>query len=587
MKHLIMLSVLVLTFGVYASIDFYSYRTEIYPKDSLVHYKQILLGYTELGNSEIKVIPKGAYLDVTEDAWISSDVTNLNLTGLTGDYLFKGTIPVPRFATLVGLQTWKGDTLYRAGLYESKYITDNSFPDSGMLQQSLDSRIALLQKHTEVNYELTLTRIALGEKKHVRIRYLLRPDENSLGKYTIPVLFHTSSGKTPRSIKVIMYADNKDHIFTLLSGNTPLMLNDTSTNLIPYQSSITLQFAKRPMSAVNLTEFTSGPYKGNYLLVNTAINDSIVSQLSKPISTVFIWRWNDQQQMVEFQNQVKTLSGYALEVIDQAKKIKSTILELKKLGNHVGLIHTVEGQSSLNFCSKSLSANEDSSILEYLNTFNEMDMYEKYAPFVTSSTPAWVPKEINSSVIEQSRNELSISLTKAKELLKSSAANQFHHIVMLSEGVAPYDNRKNMSEDFKSLLDSITVATDNVQWRGVDVNTSFLHNNLYSWREFSFPSFSPITIQLKLKNFQQPYTFSLNQNVWSQALTISARTVAAWDSTLYWMGFDGAGKETATIKVLPTVYSIYADSALAKIWADDENHIAEDEEIYPGAHSVY
>ncbi len=66
----------------------------------------MLLGTTELENSEITVTPKGSYLDIIEDGWLSSDVTKLNLYGLTGDYLMKGSFLFPE-ATIVGLETWR------------------------------------------------------------------------------------------------------------------------------------------------------------------------------------------------------------------------------------------------------------------------------------------------------------------------------------------------------------------------------------------------------------------------------------------------------------------------------------------------
>jgi hypothetical protein len=585
MKRMSAICILTFVLSAWPSIDFYGYRTEQSYNtyhDSLIHYSQTLLGYTDLEKSEITIIPSGTYLDITEDAWISSDVTKLNLNGLTGDYLFKGTIPVPAGATVVGLQTWKGDTLYRARLYESKYIYDSKFVDSSSLRKSLDSRIALLQQHTDVIFELTLTRIALGEKKHVRIRYLLRSKSQNLNTYNIPVLLHTIYGKKPDNLKVTVYADKDRHNFLLNTDSSRLVLSDTCANLIPYQPSVNIQFAKNDSSTINMSEFTSGPYRGNYLSVNTAVKNSIVSQLSKPISTVFVWRWCNPQSMIEFQNQLKTLSGYAYSIISQAQQIKQTMLELNKLGNSFGLIHLIEGQSGYSYCSKVLNIKEDSTILAYLDSFNEIDMYKKYADNSFGSNPSWIPVISSSSVIEQSRNELVTTLTKAKSLFNFKISPQFHHIVILTNGNAPAENMKNMSEELKTITDSLTIAAINVQWRGVDINNSFPTYNLYQWRGFLFPSFSPVLVQLRIKSADQNYSFALNQNVWSLQFSTIARSSAPWDTTLYWIGLDGAGKQTATIEEHPIVFSTHADSALAKIWASDEDHIAESEEIYPG-----
>ena len=40
------------------------------------------------------------------------------------------------------------------------------------------------------------------------------------------------------------------------------------------------------------TSFTSGDFKGKYLLLNTIIPDSVMSVLSKSMETVVLWRWN-------------------------------------------------------------------------------------------------------------------------------------------------------------------------------------------------------------------------------------------------------------------------------------------------------
>jgi hypothetical protein len=271
MKYRFLLYILSMISCLSASIDFYGYRKELSPRDSVIRFSQVLLGTSELETSEISVIPNGTYLDITEDAWVSSDVTKLNLSGLTSDYLFKGWLPVPVEATVAGLQIWKGDTLFKAGLYESKYIYDKTVPDSLALQESLNSRIALLQKHTDFSYELTMTRVALGERKHVRIRYLLRANSNGAGNYQIPVLLHSQNGSNPRNIKFKVYADNWKNAFTIITDKTCLLLTDTSTNLVPYRQSLQLVHSNRIKSTINITEFTIDPYKGNYISINAVV----------------------------------------------------------------------------------------------------------------------------------------------------------------------------------------------------------------------------------------------------------------------------------------------------------------------------
>ncbi len=584
MRYSVTISILAIISMSHGAIDFYGYRaTSGYYYDETIRYSQVLLGYSDLDRSEISIVPRGTYLDVTEDAWISSDVTRMNVANMTGDYLFRGSIPVPREAVVTGLHTWKGDTLYRAGLYETRYVYDASFPDSIKLQQSLDSRIALLQQHTNTSFELTLCRVSLGEKKHIRIRYLLRSNGVALNTYVIPVLLHSVYGKNPDYMKVTVFADNKNRQCKLQYGQSNMVLNDTSQNVIPFQPSLNLQL-NISKSTINLTKFTSGPYRGNYLSANTFITDSLISRLSKPVSTVFIWRWNMSTltQLVYYNNGIKELSSEALSFIKQARLLKNTMVNLRKLGNPCGLIHIIERQNGTAFSSKSISLAEDSTIMEYLDSFTEEKIYKEYSGITPESDQWWVPYESNSFSFEQSRNDLISVLQKASSLLKKSGSGKKHHIVLVSAGsVFEYD-QKDMSGELGAILDGITVDASNAEWFGVNIGSTFPASNLYFWNGFLFPSFSPAAVRLRIKSAEQSYDFQLPQNVWSTPLNFTGRVSASWDTVFYWTGFDDAGKQISTVEIKPVVYSFHADSALAKLWAGDKDHISETEEEYPG-----
>lgn len=581
-RKLLGVAILAITLPAGAYVDFYGYRGAVPQNDSIVRYTQKLLGYSELETSEISVIPRGTYLDITEDAWISSDVNNLNITGLTEDFMFKGTIPVPAEATVTGLQTWRGNTMYRAGLKKSEYISDASFNDSVSLQESLDSRIALLQQHSETIFEITLTRVSLGDNIHVRIRYLLRPTEGQTGTYTIPVLFHTAHGSNPKYQKFSVAADDNKRSYTLRTSSGEIKLSDTTTVMVPFMSTLHLTRLTDKNSTMTLSEFTSGAYRGNYLMVNTGVTDSIVARLSKPIATVFIWRWNGPQPMTTYKNQIRTLSDYARSIIDQARKIKQTVAALNKLGNSCALLHSIDGNDRYAFISDGLVDSTDSEVTEYLESMNELDIYDRYKD-EESSSPDWIVTEQgNTTVIERSRNEFITALTDAKDILSKSGSVSFKHIVVITTGNAPDNHLKDFSESTGELLDSISIDLRSVSWRGVDMATIETEKKIYSWNDFRFPAFNPVTLQLTVTNAEQPYSFPLDSDDWKTALTFTARTGPTWDTLLQWEGFDAEGTPTRTITETPTVFRFHADSGLAKLWAGDGDHIAESEAIHPG-----
>lgn len=567
----------------FALVDFYGYRSTFSKKDSTARYDQVLLGYSELEISEITVMPRGTYLDVTEDAWISSDVTKLNISGLTGDYLYKGTIPVPRNATVTGLQTWRGEQCYRAVLRKSEYIADTRYPDSVSLQQSLDGRIALLQQHTESTFQITLARAALGEKIHVRIRYLLRPEStDTTGHFFLPVLFHTTHGKCPKFINFTVYANDDDQLFKVIGSGGSYIIDDTTTNMLPYESVLSLQHTSPGPSAMNLTEFSSESYSGNYLAVNTRVSDSVVIRLSKPISTVFIWRWNGPEPMLVFQNDLKSLSSYALEVIAQAEMIRETVTELHRLGNSCALIHSVDGENGYRFESEKINSASDSSLADYLLSINQSNLYNTYRDDPVTEQPGWVVNVSDKSAIQENRDQFVSAISDARALLRKATESDYRHIVVLSVGDVLSSGLADLSEELSLDSDSISIDLGQAQWGGVDLYSIVERTGLYWWSNFTFPPFSPTTIQLTLENAEQPFSFPLSPDEWYRALTFTARTAAAWDTTLVWTGFDEEGERTASITERPRVYRIHADSGLAKVWADDHSHIAEKEEIYPG-----
>jgi protein required for attachment to host cells len=581
-RQLVGVAVMAMALPASALVDFYGYRGAIPKNDSITRYTQTLLGYSELETSEISVTPRGTYLDITEDAWISSDVNKLNITGLTEDFLFKGTIPVPKEATVTGLQTWRGAEMYRAVLKKSVYVADASFDDSVTLQQSLDSRIALLQQHSETTFEITLARVPLGDKVHVRIRYLLRPAEGECGSYAIPVLFYTAYGSNPRYQQFTIGADDHYQSYTMSTGSGEILLNDTQTVMVPFMPVLQLKRLSTITSTMTLTEFTSGLYRGNYMMVNTGVTDSIVKRLSKPIATVFIWRWNDPQPMTTFSNQIKTLSGYAQTVIKQARVLRETINALNRLGNSCALLHSVEGKEQYAFASRAVNTATDTSATAYLASMNEMELYEQYKN-EPPPPPDWkVTENATTTEIEQSRTAFISTLTKARDLLDNYNGAEFNHIVVITTP-SPYgDFRKDLSESVAEILDSITIDVNGAVWEGVEMSSINANGALYRWNDFRFPVFNPATIQLTVTNAQQPYSFPLKVTDWNNALTFTARTDAAWDTVLQWEGFDAEGVSTRTITEQPTAFRFHADSGLAKLWAGDGDHIAESEAVYPG-----
>jgi hypothetical protein len=568
-----------------ASMDFYSYRKYVPWNDSVELYAKQWLGYSQLESSEVTVTPKGGYLDIIEDAWISSDLTQLHLDGVTNDYFFQGSLPIPAKAAVTGVQTWKGDTLFRAHLKPASYLSDNRYPDSASVHQALDSRVILFQQNTSSGYELTLSRLSLGERKHVRIRYMLPNTGGGSASYSIPILFNTPNGARPRFVTITVRADSGDLSYNLVTGQGEIQLRDSSSHIVPYQSSFNLLYAPRVSSTMHLTSFNQGAWAGTYLMLNTALTDTIIARLSKPIQTVFVWRWNSENGIVEYDQymQLKGLSAYGYQLVGQARAIRDAAATLARSGNRCALIHSVTGRSDYTYTSPELDDSSQARLDAYLAQFDEQTLYQRYNKTGTPQ-PTWVPQKAPGvTEIERGRTEFVSALSRAADLLVDTSTS-FRHTVVVSAGGVYTSRPKNMRSTVDSIFAGLTVYSDNAQWLGVDVGASvpsMYEQGLQTWAGYYFPSFSPVTVQLKINNQAQPYSFPMSGRSLG-TLAVALRTALDWDTTLQWIGFDQNGVVTSSTTESPQVFRTPMDSGLAKVWARDESHVAEKEEVYPG-----
>jgi hypothetical protein len=568
----------------YQKVTQYFFKTNDTLLDSTVSFNPVQLGTAQLEISEITINPRGSYLDVVEDAYLTSNITEYNIPDLIGSYFFKGLVQLPQNAVATGLETWIGDTLYRAKLLESKYIIDAKTPDSLAVERSLDRRIAMLQQMSETVYEATLARAPIGVRRHVRLRYMIPNSGNGNTPYAVPVVFNDPYGKTPQFIRLTVFANTTDKQYYLATSTGQIQLRDSTSQLIPYQPQVRLTYIPKVPSVMHLTSFTLGAWAGNYLLLNTALTDSTMKRLSKPIQTVFLWRWNAPAQMIDYSSGIRGLSAYAQSVIAQAKLIKQNITTLKKRGYPCALLQSIEGVSALPYSTPAITDSSSDRINAYLSTFTEQSLYAAYLN-QPDPTPGWVPKAGTSVPIIQKAQDDFLSLLKAAARLLADTTVAYRHIVLVTVGDASTTFQKDFRENTDSILahTSIDWSYGN-SWRGVDISASLPwvgDQGLSQWQGFYYPSFSPVTVQLKIKTSKQAYSFPL-ASLEPGNFAITARVSGVWDTTISWIGFDPKGQITSSFTTAPFIITAPQDSGLAKIWAHDDNHVAEQEEVYPG-----
>lgn len=567
--------------NVYPDMDFFGYQ-EHHPNDSTVEYVKQWIGGVQLENVELTIVSAGAYLDITEDAWISGNIARSNLPGMTDHFYFKGDIPVPSEAAVTGIQTWIGNTMYRARLKPAEYKIDDTYSSEVDLQKELSQRVILLRQLSETRHELTLSHAPLGETRHVRIRYLLPNETGGVSQYRVPVLFHSREG-TPRFVKVHITADSLIHRYKVQTGAGLIALSDTTTNILPYTSLLPISHDRTDHATLHSTRIPDGDWQGNYLKVNTSIPDSLIMKLSRNIETIFIWKWHTTSNMIAYSGGIRTVSSQGREVVYQASDIKNKMETLTRRGHPVGLVHLIPGEKMRLFSPASARSEEYKKILAYLDTFTENYLYDTFRT-VEEKIPDWVPQEVDSGKVEEGGQLFLSALQTAQELF-STNKNQYKHLVVKTIPHQPYVRNTLRRAVVDSILGNTTIDVSTATWRGVyflSACPDIAEQNLINRDGGYFPSFEPETIHLQVFNGQTPYAFPLPANL-SEGFTANAKAPAVWDSVIHWVGFDGEGRKTAAIKTQPLVYESDFDTGLVKIWATDESRIWYLDEPYIGS----
>lgn len=566
-----------------AELGFFSYERYTY-RDS-VQYRLRQIGSVQLETSEITVVPRGAYLDITEDAWVSGNLYSTRYGNLTFDYLLKGGLPVPAKAVVTGLQVWHDDQLFQASLYPAQYNYLERFADTTEIRASLRDKLALLQKLGPQSYDAVFANLALGQRRHIRIRYLLPNDGSGSACYQIPVLFHTRGG-TPTYTRFKFLADKDMHRYTLATTLGTVVLVDSTAYLTPYRSSYSVVLADKIGASLHSTAIGSGDWAGYYLGVNTELSRSVIGRLSHQMESMFIWRWNAPVDFVERDGDLKTLSGAGLNAVNQARSLIETMDSLTSRGHRVGLIHTIEGEDSTMFGMSGGGSKSYARLREYLSKFTEQYLYT-LGQSGAWDRPDWAVSETPSSTkLEEGQREFVAYLKSAVSTFSADTA-VLKHVVIVSLGSAPTSSIALQKQTVQDALGDATICAVSVKWRGVNFAESVprvFEQGLQSFGGYWFPAFEPAVIKMEIRSGTQRYAFPFSVRSPSP-LAVTAKASAPWSDTLTWTGYTPEGLIVGSASTIPRLYAVASDSGLVKIWAADESHVCEHQEEYlPGTY---
>jgi hypothetical protein len=563
-----------------AVLDFHSYRAV----DS--RYELTRLGSSSLESSTLTVTSQGGYLQVVEEAILTGNL-EVRPNDITQDFLLQGTLPLPPLAAVHALTVYHGDTAFSANFKKMVYSVNEVFFDSTVLQTTLNSRVAFFQQLTDDVYEMTLAKLSLGEPVRVRIAYVL-PFPGAPGtSVQVPVLFHPS-GLAPRNVQITFYEAESGRSLPPVQWLSPqgrVSLNHQATHTLAYQSAYVLRRDEAPQTQVTLqsTHFETGRFKGHYLLFKSGLSDSLMTLLSRPLETVFFWRWNAPYDFITRVDGLKALSSNGHMAVLQARAIKQAMQELGKRGHKVGLYHSRTDKPDVFLTPK---ATTDNALYAYLDGFDEIGIFEAFKNHQDTTLP-WAPSAWqDSSAYAKSQAHFLATVGQIKQAL-TQQSGVLTHIEMLGIGFGePGTHALTDSSRLEEILGETTMAQVLASWPGVNLNRILRTQTNQNLRPVQitgwgaglppllFPVFQPTTVEYRV--FSNGHSHSLvmpfQQSAERQAMIKANSTFA---DSVHLLGTDALGGKTRILTLSPRQIRRSQDSGLARLWAADPNRVAE------------
>jgi hypothetical protein len=584
-----------------AALDFYTYqildnRTTVVKNgvavdSSYTSYQLARLGSVSLEASTLALTSHGNYLSVVETATLSGN-TEQRPEDITYDFLFQGSLPIPPLAAVHSLTVFHGDTAYPATLRKQVYSLDNQFLDTTRLQATLAGRVAFLQQLGDRSFEATFSKISLGEPIRVRLEYDL-PFPGAPGtEVHVPVVFHPS-GTPPRQAQISFTEAAKGMpVLQWLGPTGRVTLDDQGSHTLDYGSEYLFRRDEdsSTLAAMQMTGFTDGNLKGQYLLFQGGLSDSMMDVLSRPLETAFLWRWNPPLNLVEFQAGLKTLSAEGRLAAAEAQAMKKIILEMAPHGHRFGLMHSVAGKDPIWFPPAEAGSDGYKRLLDYLDGFTEQRIYADYKDY-KDPRPDWAATAWkDSGEVAASRSEFLADLATIRKGF-SDRADIMRHIEMLGIGSTPASEIDLKDPKvIESALDSVTLSALAASWLGVDLGAALKTKANADLRPVTVDAdlgYGPVTLMLPVfqpssveyRAFSGGRSFALIMPFSSKAGREAAlKADAAFDDSLQLQGIDALGLKTRAHTLSPRVLRAAGDTALARLWAADPDRIADREE---------
>jgi hypothetical protein len=327
-------------------------------------------------------------------------------------------------------------------------------------------------------------------------------------------------------------------------------------------------------STMHLADIDEGAWKGKYLLLNTAIPDSVMGALGVSMEMVVLWRWNWPNALVNKYSGRKYVSDYGRQAISQARSIAGLVEEVTSTGNRAGLVHSIQYAEPETFplCEKN---SEDYSRLEsYLRQCDEN--YLIASGYVTDFEN-WSENEEDSEA-----DTARLEFVDALEIvygLYSDEKGVLKHLIILTAGPVKASRDLITLEEVDHLLKDVTLDCRNAAWTDVSfsmVESCAKDDQLVALGGFMVPEYRPHSLMLNVSSESKTYSFPLSPD--QASFSIIAKSENEWEPVLAWTGYDQSGAVINTVTSSVRLFESSEDTGLVKLWAANNERLSEKRE---------
>lgn len=555
-----------------------------------------------------KVTVHETYLEIEEEIEISA--TNTGYGSPHKDtqekILVSGSFAIPHNSVISGAVLWDGDKLLKAKL---KVLPDaeNQYKDTiqadtvGWEHSTSDPMlISLHERNVGDNaafkdiYLFDLYSLRWGHTKRLRIRYItpLQNVNNTQTLYIPHVFAHAAgenSQKPENAIIEIKGAPGVHSVQLHKEGRIITRpLSETPVSIIePHKGEIAFSIVRNEFDSTGIIQKTSldtGELKGEFLHLYSRVPHELYTFAGLRREVVFLWRWENENSLVEWKNQRKEFTKYGATMLQQAYDICSTMVQLldSKAGVGMYLDRSDDGTDTL-FRMAYKSTKEADTLLNYMNYITSSNGYNIMSEIsgfeVTSESDGdTLTQQERHELWKDGADEFRIAIDSISTIFSPESAI-VKHIVLVTVGKRLTDLNDTYCDSHEKLKD-ITLSnygTDSQfpdgYWPGVNMKKIANEHRLREsdvLHGFRVPRRSYANISMELKSSRKKHIFDVysadSSDQYFDRIYFTGHTPEVWNDTIVWSAQDNDGNILANVIHLPTVVTSPNDTDLIMLW---------------------